>query len=205
MVGFGGVITERPVIIIVLILAITGFMASSIESIATTGDPQVYLPDNEEAEAYREITEKYGNIEYGLIILDSTEGDILTRGAFIDTLRLEWALENSSEVAPYFADPGKPGNVLSLVDVLAGAIAYLSDAKEVTREDIYYNMTQPWSPWVKLMNEWYSVLATMGYMDGWHNVTYFNDDCIKASLHLILNVAPRLKEEQQIDLSIPRM
>lgn len=203
MVGLSTLITKRPVTIILIILLLTTYFGANIKSIKTSGDPMLYLPDNEDADVYRETINKYGNAQYGIAMIDAKNGDVLTRNVFLDTLKMEWELENNSNIAPYFAQPGKPGNVMGIVDGMGALIGALTDKREITRQQMYDNMTQPWSPWVEQFNFWFSTLKSMGYMDEWENVTYFDDSCIKASIFLISSVAPRLKDEQGIDLKVP--
>ncbi len=119
-------ITERPKFIIFIILALTiifGYFASTIE---VSTDWRTFLPDdNEEVNAYFEIIDEYGNIEFVQILVESNndENDILTREAFSEMLNVENAIvENAQLNSTLLKSSQLPYGLLSIADIVTQTV-----------------------------------------------------------------------------------
>jgi len=122
----GKTISERPKLVLILILTLTIIFAYFASTIEVSTDWRTFLPDdNEEVDAYFEIIDEYGNIEFVQILVESNtdENDILTREAFSEMLNVEKTIfENAQLNSTLMKSSQLPYGLLSVADIVTQAV-----------------------------------------------------------------------------------
>ncbi len=149
----GKFVTDKPVITVLIIMAITILMGMINAMPDTFGldkkdkeDESSFLPDNKVANADEEIDENYGiQIRRLTILVEGKNGNVLTKESLIDILTVEKKMSEDEKVL-YILFP-QPGNMSSIASVLAREIAgeeasydQMLDALNATSEEDLQDM-----------------------------------------------------------------
>jgi len=124
----GRFVTEKPLITVLAVIFVTFLMMAINTSPDTFGlekndkeDESDFLPDNDVANANKEIDDNYGvPRKYLQIIVYGKDGNVLTKEALLDILEVERRIANSSKVGEVLF-PG-PGSIMSLSSSLARSL-----------------------------------------------------------------------------------
>ncbi len=117
---------KSVVAVIVLLTIVMGYFAVDIEF--TTGNA-LYMPNNEQGDAYFELQENFGEMETMFIVVRDI-GDrpnVLTREMLLEIFSIEWEIMNRTETSTLLTPEDPSQSVLSIADVIAHAIATYND------------------------------------------------------------------------------